>query len=136
MSNGSKFALALVVASLVMIAVRAFAFTVYSVPADRLVRDYRQGDRVIVNKLERAEFAKGDNIIFTDSTTDYLGTVVAIPGDTIYYKGKLYLIPQSCCEHCPSPDCKYYLVESSGERQLIHKHLFIGKTYWLFHVGF
>lgn len=136
MNNGVKFVLALFVATLLMLAIRAFAFTVYSVPADNIVKDYRQGDRVIVNRLARTAFNKGDHIVFTDSVDNFVGTIVALPGDTIAYNRECYVIPMSCCERCPCPDCKYYLVESSGEQHLIHKHLFVGKAYKLFHLGF
>lgn|SRR5574344_541077 len=135
MTNGVKFGLTLVVAALVMLAIRAFVFTVYSVPSDGLVQGYRQGDRVIVNKMARTSFSKGDHVVFTDSVSNFIGMVVAGPGDTIMLKGQQYQIPQKCCSRCGCPDCKFYLVSVGNSQHLIHKHLFVGKAYKLFHLG-
>nr|MBP7472738.1 signal peptidase I [Prevotella sp.] len=134
MSNGVKFVLALIASALLMLAIRAFLFTVYSVPSDGLT--FKKGDRVIVNKVALSSISRGDDIVFTDSTADYIGTIMAVPGDTIILKGQRYLIPQRCCKRCGCPDCKYYLINTGKAQQLVHKHLFVGKAYKLFHFGF
>ena len=50
------------VALLIVVAVRAFAFTVYRVPAASVLR---QGDRVVVNKLSHRNFHRGELIVFS-----------------------------------------------------------------------
>jgi signal peptidase I len=51
LKNGVKFFLALLFAILVMLAVRAWAFTIFFVPDSSYTPELREGDRWIVNRL-------------------------------------------------------------------------------------
>jgi signal peptidase I len=52
LKDGVKFILALLFAILVMLAVRAWAFTIFSVPDSSYAPEFRKGDRWIVNRLD------------------------------------------------------------------------------------
>ncbi|MBQ2225019.1 MAG: signal peptidase [Prevotella sp.] len=123
-------------ALLLVFAVRIWVFSIYSVPADNLIKGWKQGDRVMVNRLVSAPLKRGDKIIYTDSVYDYMAQIQAIPGDTITLKCGRFLIPEVCCQRCGCPDCKYYLVRVGNKQQLIHKHLIVGKANRLFHLPF
>lgn len=132
MRNALKFILALIVALALMLAVRAFVFTVYTVPAD-LSKDFRKGDRVMVNRLLRTHFDRGDVVIFGDSIS-LLGRIKAVPGDTLSIGRDRYLIPYRCCDRCPCPDCHFYLVKTDTAELLVHHFQIRGKAFRLFHL--
>ena len=94
-------------ALLLVFAVRIWVFSIYSVPADNLIKGWKQGDRVMVNRLVSAPLKRGDKVIYTDSVYDYMAQIQAIPGDTITLKCGSFLIPEVCCQRCGCPDCKY-----------------------------
>ena len=77
--HAARFLLALLLATFVMLAVRAFAFTIYTVPDKGWEPDLHQGDRVIVNKLDRVPIKKSDLIAFTDSAAQvcFVGRVTS-----------------------------------------------------------
>lgn len=99
-----RFSLALAAALLLMVAVRALAFTVYSVPGNALSPHFVSGDRIVVNRwsyglrvggeglvpygrIGRQPVCRGDIVAF-ELPTDSLGGVFigrcrAIPGDTL-----------------------------------------------------
>ena len=63
MKQALKFLVALCVAIVILFAVRAYAFTIYTVPAD-LASVLRKGDRVLVNRMARDSFSRGDLVVF------------------------------------------------------------------------
>ena len=63
MKQALKFLVALCVAIVILFAVRAYAFTIYTVPAD-LASVLRKGDRVLVNRMARDSFSRGDLDVF------------------------------------------------------------------------
>lgn len=132
MRNALKFVLALIVAVALMLAVRAFVFTVYTVPSD-LTEQFRKGDRVAVNLLQRAPFRRGDVIVFGDSIR-MIGRIRAVPGDTLSYGRNRYVIPRRCCTRCPCPDCHLYLVNTGTSELLVHKRQIRGRAFRLFHL--
>ena len=79
----------MVAALLLVFAVRIWVFSIYSVPADNLIKGWKQGDRVMVNRLVSAPLKRGDKVIYTDSVYDYMAQIQAIPGDTITLKSIL-----------------------------------------------
>lgn len=133
-----KFLLALIIATLVMLAVRTFIFTIYTVPNQDWRPDFEAGDRVVVNRISNAPILKGDIIAFTDTVkiTTNIGRVLHLPGDTIKYGKELYRIPLICCRRCGCKDCKLYLVRIGKQRVLVHKHQIIGKAKKLYHLKF
>lgn len=131
-----KFFVALVIAVAVVMAIRVFAVTIYTAP-NAIGKNMRTGQRVMVNKLCRDNFKKGDVFAFTvsgDAPTfalvgppQELGEVIAVPGDTITVNKQRYLIPYKCCVRCQCHDCKLYLVNTGNARLLVHKHQIVGK---------
>ncbi len=133
-----KFLIALLIAVIIVMAIRLFAFTVYTAPV-AIGKGVRAGQRVMVNKLCRhSEFKRGDFLAFTVSgeapmfaivdPPQELGMVVAVPGDTIAVKRQHYRIPFKCCDRCQCHDCCLYLVDTGNGRRLVHKHQIIGKA--------
>lgn len=132
MRQFAKFIVALGVFTVLFLAVRAFAFAIYTVPTD-VMPALRKGDRVMVNKVTRATFERGDLMVFHRSAR-LVGAVVAIPGDTISVGRNRYRIPHRCCTRCACPDCKLYLVNTGPQRILVHLHEVEGKATRLYHL--
>jgi signal peptidase I len=133
MNQIAKTLLALVVAALVVVGVRAYFFSVYTVTTN-LTPQLVKGDRVMVNKVSRAQFHRGDLMVF-DSHGKHIGLVEAVPGDTIELNdGSRFLIPQICCDRCLCPDCKLYLVYTGNSKMLVHRHQVVGSAKRLFHL--
>ena len=63
MKQALKFLVALCVAIVILFAVRARVFTLYTVPAD-LSSVLRKGDRVLVNHMVRDGFSRGNLVVF------------------------------------------------------------------------
>ena len=137
-----KFVIALAIAMTVVVVVRMFAITVYTVPAP-LGQGLRTGDRVVVNKLARSRAPhRGDLIVFTVSgdapsvsligPPQEIGQVVNLPGDTIAISTRRYVIPLRCCDRCPCRDCRLYLVETGHGKRIVYKHQIVGKAVPLF----
>lgn len=151
-----KTIVAIVIAGVVLVVVRSYFYTVSTVTAD-LGTTLRAGDRVLVNKVGKHVFQRGDLMVFhpaawppvtkdstaadsrmqtiaVDSTALMIGLVVAIPGDTIQTAHGQYIIPERCCERCGSTDCKLYLVTIGTERLLVHLHQVVGPAHRIFHL--
>lgn len=109
----------------VMLLVRRYCFTIYADPVT--------GDRVVVNRLDRSSFEKGDRVVFAQKDASYTGFVEALPGDTIMLKGEKYLIPTRCiCRGTDCVYCRYYLVNTSSGTTLVGQHAMTGKAYKLY----
>ena len=143
MKTTAKFIASLALALLLAFVVRAYAFTVFSVPQGGLPPKLKAGNRVIVNRLDCDKFRRGETIIFSDSLKPaspkgqpqevyFIGMIESLPGDTMKLDTASYIIPTVCCKRCQCKDCRYYLVRTSQGRQLVHKHQMIGKAYKLF----
>ncbi len=128
----AKFLLALGVFVAIFLAVRAFAFAIYTVPTD-VTPTLRQGDRVMVNKVAHATFRRGDLMVFRQHER-LVGAVEAGPGDTIRVGRYRYRIPQRCCRRCACADCKLYLVNTGRSHTLVHLHQVEGKATRLYHL--
>lgn len=116
----------------VMLLLRTFVFTVYTVGNDNLRPDFMSGDRVIVNRLSRDSLQRGEHIAFSYNSSDFIGRVVALPGDTIPIAGQQYVIPARCnMVGCQCDDCHYYLVNSSSKASLVPGGNVIGRAYLL-----
>lgn len=129
-----KFILGLVAAILLMLAVRAYAFTVYTVTDSALQPMLRTGDRVMVDRLMHRKLKHGALVVFCQQGT-VIGQIEALPGDTIALKGTHYLVPTRCCARCQSRDCQLYLVNTGKGRQLVYQHQMIGRAFRLFHLS-
>ncbi len=128
MSSTVKTLLIVAAATVLLFLFRATVFTIYTIPDNTLAPTVKQGDRVLVNRwsyglrigaskwtsygrIAAKPVKKGDFIAFdvADTTTQHmviLGRVVAIPGDTVTIKNKMYIIPrgcQMCTCNCVSP---------------------------------
>lgn len=126
----------------IVVVVRVFAITIYTVPAP-LGQGLRTGDRVVVNKLARSRaLRRGEFIVFTVNgeapavsligPPQELGEVVNLPGDTITVARRRYVIPLKCCDRCPCRDCRLCLVETGHGKRLVHRHQIVGKAARLF----
>ena len=127
-----KFLISLVLALLVVWAIRTYVFTVFSVPAGGLPPQLKEGNRVIVNRIDCDVFIRGEVVVYTDSVTYFIGKITKMPGDTIAFDTNRYVIPTVCCKRCGCKDCRYYLVRTANGEQLVHKHQIVGKAYKLF----
>ena len=131
MRNALKFILALTVMLLVMLAVRAWVFTIYHVTTSDLHPEVRKGDRMIVNRLG-CTYDKGKYVVFGDKDA-FIGKVLAVPGDTVSISGKDYLLPTSC-PLCGSNHHRYYMVSVGKQETLIHQTNIIGTAHRLWPV--
>lgn len=120
-----------------MLAIRAFVFAVYVVPDETLRPALRKGDRVVVNKIDRAAPKRGEVIVFDDAGTEYIGLVENMPGDTVALgKSGRYVIPNwHRCPKCGSDHCRNYLVRVSGKLMLVHETKITGKAKRTFNFG-
>lgn len=132
MRQFAKFVVALGVFVVILLAVRAFAFAIYTVPTD-VAPSLRKGDRVMVDKVHVATFSRGDFMVFCQPER-LVGAVVAVPGDTVSVGRNRYRIPHRCCRRCACPDCKLYLVDTGHNRILVHLHQVEGKARKLYHL--
>ena len=113
-----KFLLSLVLALLLAWGIRTYVFTVYSVPEGGLPPQLKEGNRVIVNRIDCDIFSRGETIVFTDSVeclitpkskytgrekegsyvrgwmeANFIGVIEQMPGDTIRMGRERYVIP-------------------------------------------
>jgi signal peptidase I len=131
-----KFLCALAVAFLVMLAFRALAFTIYTVPGSQFEPTFKAGDCVIVNRWSyglrtggsglfgydrwcRQQVEKADWVAVNDSMGRILiGQCKAQPSDTVSWQRRTFILPAkaNCAHH------DYYLIEPVGvvrEEQII-----------------
>ncbi|RLQ97446.1 signal peptidase I [Falsibacillus albus] len=74
----------------IVIVVKSFLFSNYVVEGKSMMPTLKDGNRLIVNKLDYDVSAPkhGDIVIFhATPTEDYVKRVIGLPGDTIEYKG-------------------------------------------------
>lgn len=128
----AKFIVALGAFTAILLAVRAFAFAIYTVPMD-VAPTLHKGDRVVVNKVSHATFKRGDLMVFNQPGR-LIGAVEAGPGDTITVDSATYRIPYRCCKRCTCRNCKLYLVNTGQSRVLVHLHQVEGKATRLYHL--
>ena len=117
MRQAFKTFLTLTLAIVVMLIVRAFVLTMYTISTD-ISPDFRQGDRLLVSKIRRGTPEKGAGVVF-DSGLKQVGKVLAVPGDTLSVGGQKYLIPQKCCPKCLCPGCHLYLIGTGKAHQIV-----------------
>ena len=131
MRNAIKFILAVATAIILMLVVRAYAFTIYKVSNSNLNPVLKKNDRVLVNKLDRARFLRGDIVVFS-ADSSYVGVVSGVPGDTVILDSTTYVLPERCgCQECQCKERAVFLIWQGKERALIHKDDIIGKAYKL-----
>ena len=131
MRNAIKFILAVAPAIILMLVVRAYAFTIYKVSNSNLNPVLKKNDRVLVNKLDRARFLRGDIVVFS-ADSSYVGVVSGVPGDTVTFDSTTYVLPERCgCQECQCKERAVFLIWQGKERALIHKDDIIGKAYKL-----
>ena len=132
MKQALKFLVALCVAIVILFAVRAYAFTIYTVPAD-LASVLRKGDRVLVNRMARDSFSRGDLVVFQRQGA-HVGRIVNLPGDTVVLQGATYVVSSVCCTRCGCDDCRFYIVSLGVENMVIHTHELMGRASKLFYL--
>ena len=131
MRNAIKFILAVATAIILMLVVRAYAFTIYKVSNSNLNPVLKKNDRVLVNKLDRARFLRGDIVVFS-ADSSYVGVVSGVPGDTVTLDSTTYVLPERCgCQECQCKERAVCLIWQGKEQALIHKDDIIGKAYKL-----
>ncbi|MGH1333280.1 MAG: signal peptidase I, partial [Exiguobacterium indicum] len=80
---------ALVVALVIAFIIRTFLFVPVIVDGESMMPTLHNADRMIVNKIPYYfnEPERGDIVVFhATETRDYIKRVIAVPGDTMYYK--------------------------------------------------
>lgn len=132
MKQALKFLVALCVAIVILFAVRAYAFTIYTVPAD-LASVLRKGDRVLVNRMARDSFSRGDLVVFQRQGA-HVARIINLPGDTVVLQGATYVVPSVCCTRCGCDDCRFYIVSLGVENMVIHTHELMGRASKLFYL--
>ncbi|PNP96534.1 signal peptidase I [Hoylesella timonensis] len=130
MRNILQWILSIVVCTVVMLAIRAYLFTIFIVPNEELRPALQKGDRVLVNRLSHTHFSKGDVVLFRFKQ-EALGRIIAIPGDTIVVKGEQYQIPNYCHGSCTCGECQFVLVSNGQQHALVRQGDIIGKAYSL-----
>ena len=105
MKNALKFFLALAAMLLIMLAVRAWAFTIYQVTNSDLHPEVRKGE---------------------DSS--WIGRVEAVPGDTINLEKQNYRLPTECV-YCGSTEQRYYLVDMGKMKTLVRHGDIVGTAF-------
>ncbi len=129
MRNAMKFILATATAVLVMLVVRAYAFTVYRVSDNNLCPALKKNDRVVVNRLPCGRFSRGDMVAF-GRNRPRIGIVEDVPGDTVAIDGSLYILPERCgCQKCGCSRRAVFMVSQGRERALLHRDDIIGKAF-------
>lgn len=132
MRQALRIFLALLIATFVMLFIRAYAFTTYSVPTDIDTR-LRRGDCILVDRLSHTGLQKGDIVVVNDSLP-WAARIQALPGDTLIVDQKAFTLPVKCCPRCCSRECMTYLVATNGRRVIIQQHDIQGKAHRLFHL--
>ena len=131
MKGALKLLLVLAVTILLMLTVRTFLFTIYTVHDATSAYPLKAGDREMVNHLSHAGLRKGELVVFDDSIL-CIGRIEALPGDTITLHGARYLIPMQCCHRCACTDCKTYLINLGKTKALVPRKNIVGRAYRLF----
>ena len=151
MGSTVKTLLVVAAAAVLLFLFRATVCTLYSIPDNTLSPMTKQGDRVLVNRwsyglrigasqwnpymrIAAKPVKKGDFIAFYAITSTarravILGQVIAVPGDTVTIKKKMYVIPhgcQMCTCNCTSP-CMVS-TRKDGGRLLVPERDVIGKA--------
>ena len=126
MKNALKFFLALAAMLLIMLAVRAWAFTIYQVTNSDLQPEVRKGDRMMVNRLGSA-YQKGNIIVFGKDSS-WIGRVEAVQGDTINLEEQNYRLPTECV-YCGSTEQCYYLVDMGKMKTLVRHGDIVGTAF-------
>ncbi len=132
MKQALKFLVVLCVAIVILFAVRARVFTLYTVPAD-LSSVLRKGDRVLVNRMACDGFSRGDLVVFQRQGV-HVGRIIHLPGDTIVLRGAAYVVPSVCCWRCPCADCHFYIVDIGNKNTVVHTHEMMGRATKLFYL--
>jgi len=105
---------ALVVALVIAFIIRTFLFVPVIVDGESMMPTLHNADRMIVNKVPYYfnEPERGDIVVFhATETRDYIKRVIAVPGDTMYYKDDtLYVNDKKVAE----PYLKEYKAQMSG----------------------
>ena len=130
MLNALKFIVSLAVAIVVMLIIRAYAFTICTASADNLVPGLNRGDKVFVNRLSRGNVKRGDLIVYGDSTLS-ISRVAAMGGDTIEVGGESFVINNYCSDGCDCGACRNYLLVSGNDSAIISGNDIVGKAYTL-----
>jgi signal peptidase I len=99
----AESAAVLVIAVLLTLGVRTFAFQTYWIPSTSMVPTLDKGDRILVQKafFNWHQLRQGDIVVFTHpprdhcpgpARTDLVKRVIALPGQTIYSAGGLLYV--------------------------------------------
>ncbi len=110
-----------------MLTIRTYLFTIFIVSDNGLSPVLKKGNRVLVNRLVRSHFSKGDIVLFGKQQIA-LGKIAAVPGDTIEVAGKQYLIPNYCHGSCTCGACRYVLIVRGKQQVLIQQGDIKGKV--------
>lgn len=158
MRNAIRFLISLGIAWIVLLLVRALAFTPYTIADRSLEPTLLQGDRVIVNRwsyglrtggdslfqyarIMQSPAKKGDFIAFYlpievqkngHSGKILIGRVVAVPGDTITVYGKNFRIPKDC-QTCSRPYQTLYAIGPANDscQFLVSEKDVVGRVCWV-----
>ncbi|MEB8068422.1 signal peptidase I [Mammaliicoccus fleurettii] len=90
-----EWAIAIIIALVLLFIVRTFLFIGYIVDGDSMEPTFHDEDRLIVNKLVKniGQIDNGDVIVFhANKESDFIKRVIGLPGDTVEMKNnKLYI---------------------------------------------
>ena len=128
MHNTLKFIISLAVAIVLMLIVRAYAFTICTVATDSLKPELKRGDKMIVNRLVRKNIKKNDLVVYGDSVFG-ISRVAAVGGDTIRVGEENFTIDDNCSNDCDCGACHTYLLTAGNDSVLISGKEIIGKAY-------
>ena len=120
-----KSLFALLVAGVLTVAFRFLVISIYLVDGNGLEPEFQEGDRVLVNRwsyglrtggsglfpygrLCRQAVSRGDIVAYENPLSGrhgevLFGSVCALPGDTVHYRGQMLLLPSM--DRCADADC-------------------------------
>lgn len=90
-----EWIVAIVIALVVVVVIRMFLFTTYSVDGLSMDPTFEEGDRVIVNKfIYNLTDVERDDIVVFDSHNDaaYVKRVIGVPGDTVEMRDRVVYV--------------------------------------------
>lgn len=90
-----EWGITILIAAVIVIVVRTFLFDSFKVDGHSMDPTFKDGDRVIVNKIQDrfTDYENGDLIVFrSEEGPPYVKRIIGIPGDTVTMEEKLVYV--------------------------------------------
>lgn len=125
-----EWAVAIVVAVVVVLLIQKFLFTTYTVSGDSMYPTLKNGEKVIVNRIgyKVSDIDNGDVIVFhANANDDYVKRVIGKPGDTVKYNNdQLYVndkkVPEEYLKENKENKSRDLLTENFEVKDLVNSN--------------